>query len=349
MSRLKLRYAVAVIVFITVTAFAAAQRVQLTLDTSEAEAVLALVQKRQRGDAITEADWTALFATEPYRRLKQRELSMKRTFTDEDFRNFVLSNELQQSAPALRDTLSRWKTVDLNAAANRVLPYLPDEARIRAKVFPVIKPRSNSFVFDLKNDPSIFLYVDPARSAAVFENTVAHELHHIGIASTDEQYQDKIAALAAGPKLAATYMGAFSEGLAVLAAAGGPEVHPHRFSAAADRERWDRDSANFASDLKRVEAFFRSLMSGSLAGEAAQKQAMEFFGEQGPWYTVGYKMAVMVEKRFGRATLIDCMRDPRQLLSYYNQAAQEQDPPGASLPRWSGDVLTAVGAARPAK
>lgn len=344
MGERKYSFVVAMVLLIsTLAAFAAEQRVELKLDTSEADAVLAMLDKRQRGEAITEGDWAALFATEPYRRLQERELSMKRTFTDEDFRAFVLSNDLLQRAQALRETLGRWKRADLKAAANRVLAYLPEEARIRAKVFPVIKPRTNSFVYDLKNDPTIFLYVDPAMSGEVFENTVAHETHHIGLASTDERYEADLAGLASGPKLAATYMGAFGEGIAMLAAAGGADVHPHRFSAAKDRERWDRDSENFASDLKRVEGFFRDLISGSLAGEAAQKKAMEFFGEQGPWYTVGYKMAAMVEKRFGRATLIDCIRDPRRLLLKYNQAAKEQDPAGTRLPRWSEDVLAAVG------
>jgi hypothetical protein len=36
-------------------------------------------------------------------------------------------------------------------------------------------------------------------------------------------------------------------------------------------------------------------------------------------------MAVIVEKRYGRATLIDCMRDRRLLLMRYNAAAQEMN------------------------
>jgi len=63
---------------------------------------------------------------------------------------------------------------------------------------------------------------------------------------------------------------------------------------------------------------------------------------QGPWYTVGYKMAVMVERRYGRAALIDCMRDPRLLLVRYNAAAQEMNArPGAGelLALWPLEVL----------
>jgi hypothetical protein len=41
------------------------------------------------------------------------------------------------------------------------------------------------------------------------------------------------------------WLGAFGEGFAVLAAAGGPAVHPHATGTAEDRARWDEDVANF--------------------------------------------------------------------------------------------------------
>jgi hypothetical protein len=50
-----------------------AERVQVKLDTSEAERVLAILAKRKQAQPITDTDWQALFATEPYRRLKERE------------------------------------------------------------------------------------------------------------------------------------------------------------------------------------------------------------------------------------------------------------------------------------
>jgi hypothetical protein len=42
------------------------------------------------------------------------------------------------------------------------------------------KPQIHSFVYDVRGDPAIFLYLDPEQPPAQFENTVAHELHHIG-------------------------------------------------------------------------------------------------------------------------------------------------------------------------
>jgi hypothetical protein len=72
--------------------------------------------------------------------------------------------------------------------------------------------------------------------------------------------------------------------------------------------------------------------------------AYSFFGVQGPWYTVGWKMAVTIERHFGRARLIACMLDPRQVLAVYNQAAAEQDRAGGEqLPLWSPELLRVLG------
>lgn len=71
--------------------------------------------------------------------------------------------------------------------------------------------------------------------------------------------------------------------------------------------------------------FFLQVLHGKLQGDAIHQKAFEFFGLQGPWYSVGYRMAAIVEKRYGRAALIACMRDRRLLLVRYNAAAQEMN------------------------
>ena len=57
---------------------------------------------------------------------------------------------------------------------------------------------------------------------------MAHESHHIGFAEAGRRYDAQIASLPEDARKAAAWMGAFGEGLAVLAAAGGPDVHPMR-------------------------------------------------------------------------------------------------------------------------
>jgi hypothetical protein len=154
--------------------------INVNIITDEAEAVLSVLAKKRAGQVITDDDWQRIFSSEGYTRLKKRELSMGRSFDDQDFRTFVLSDQLSTQAQTLAEILERWRRADATRAARLALAYLPKGAQIQAKIYPVIKPRQNSFVFDLDTDPAIFLYLDPMVNQAKFENTLAHELHHIG-------------------------------------------------------------------------------------------------------------------------------------------------------------------------
>src|ERR1043166_3329370 len=185
----------------------------------------------------------------------------------------------------------------------------------------MIKPRTNSFVWDVERDPAIFLYLDPDVTRAKFENTVAHELHHIGFASVR------------------------GSTATMLAAAGAPGIHPHAVSPPADRARWDKDLANFNRDVRTLETFFRDIMTRRLATpDTIRAVASTFYGVQGPWYTVGWKMAVVIEEAFGRAELIRCMTDPGLLLSRYNAAAAARNRTHAdTLALWSRELVAALG------
>jgi len=298
-------------------------RVNVHLVTDEAEAVLSILAKRKANQPLTDADWQRVFQSEGYTRLKKRETSMQRPFEDADFKTFVLSDSLAERAPALEQTLARWKRADATQAARLALAYLPKEARIRAKIYPVIKPKENSFVFDVKDDPAIFLYLDPAVSRPKFENTLAHELHHIGYGSAcpPKEVQEKINKLPPNEQKALRWIGAFGEGFAMLAAAGGPDIHPHAVSSRKERARWDKDVANFNQDVGKIEKFLWEIIEGKLTDDQIQQTGFSFFGTQGPWYTVGWRMAVLIEKTYGRAKLIECMCDPQKLISTYNEAA----------------------------
>jgi hypothetical protein len=320
-------------------------RVLFNLNTSEPDAVLAILQKQARSEVVADADWQRLFTCEPYVRLKKREASMSREFTDDDFRRFVLSDDLARRASDLQRTLDAWKKADLRAAASRILPYLPANARVKASVYPVIKPKSNSFVFETDSNPAIFLYLDPDQSPSEFENIVAHESHHIGYSDANKQYEERIKALPQNAQKAAEWMGAFGEGLAVLAAAGSTDVHPMRDFKPDQRVRWDQDMKFVDQQLIELNQFFLDVVNGSYANlEAADHVASTFFGYRGPWYTVGYEMGSLIEKRFGRAVLVECMANPRKLLAKYNEAATQQNAAGkeAKLPLWSPGLLKAV-------
>lgn len=321
---------------------APAADVQVVAD--EADAVLAIVARKKVDQPVAEADWQRLFASEGYVRLKKRDAGMGRPIEDADFRAFVLSDDLAARADSLAATLAKWRGADVSGAARRALAYLPAGAHIRAKVYPVIKPRDNSFVFEVKTDPAIFLYLDPSVAADKLENTVAHELHHIGYGGScpPPAVEKQIARLPQANRTALHWMGGFGEGLAMLAAAGGPDIHPHSVSKQEDRERWDRDVARFPEDLRKVESFFRDILAGRLDEEGAAKAAMPFYGEtQGPWYTVGWKMAAIIEKALGRDRLIESACDPRKLLATYNEAARKAG--DGKLPLWSEEVVREIG------
>jgi Putative zinc dependent peptidase (DUF5700) len=319
--------------------------VNVHLITDEAEAVLAILAKKKMNQAITEADWQRVFQSEGYGRLKKRETSLQRSFEDADFKTFVLGDQLAERTQSLEETLERWKHADISGAARLALAYLPKQARISAKIYPVIKPRTNSFVFEVKTDPAIFLYLDPAVSKEKFENTLAHELHHIGYGSgcPTKKVSDEISSWPQNKQVVMKLIGVFGEGFAMLAAAGSPDTHPHAVSSPEERARWDKDVANFNNDLKKVDRFFLDLLENRLTQEEAQKTAASFFGVQGPWYTVGWKMSVMIEKTFGRKKLIECICDHRKLLPLYNKAAakynrQAREP----LALWSESLLKTV-------
>jgi len=309
-------------------------RIALRIDGEEARAVLAYVA------SPGEPAWQRIAASDGYRRLVIRERAMHRTLDDGEMRAFALSPELAARAKPLADALAKWSTVDLDAIGNRVFAYLPREAKLAATVYPVIKPKPNSFVNFDDAGAAIFVSIDPEQTAEQFDNTIAHELHHIGFSSVNDPPCVGIHAVCT----ARTWTGAFGEGFAMLAAAGGPDIHPHHFSKPEDRERWDRDVANFDADVRVVEALLRNILEERLDDDGARARAGELYGIQGPWYTVGWVMAVAVERCQGRATLIGAMRRPWTLLARYNEAQSRC--PGPATATWSRDIVDAIMGAR---
>ncbi|HSI88944.1 MAG TPA: DUF5700 domain-containing putative Zn-dependent protease [Pyrinomonadaceae bacterium] len=323
----KIVLTIATALLVTIHAFADDQRVKVTIVTDQADAVLNILDKRAANKRSNSRDWRRLVNSEGYSRLKAREESLGREFTEQAFIEFLDSPELAARRTKLAATLRAWRKMNVTAAAERALAYLPRTATIRAKIYPVIKPRDNSFVFDIRNDPAIFVYIDPAVTPEQFENMLAHELHHIGFgtACPSPETTTQIEALSAPKQNVYRWTGAFGEGFAMLAAAGRPDIHPHEFSNADDRSHWDNDIQNFARDLRTVESFFTDILKETLTDDAIITKARSFYGVQGPWYTVGWRMAAEIESKFGRETLIDCFCDQRKLFETYNRAATDKN------------------------
>ncbi len=325
------------------------REVTVRVELDQAEAVIALLEQRARGVDPADADWRRLESATGYLRLKRRQESFGAEAFDSAFRAFVRSDEAVRRLPALREALVKWHGIDVAAAAERAQAYLPDGVVIEATIYPVIKRTPNSFVFELDTDPAIFMYVDPDRSAAVLENTLAHELHHVGSAACpDPAGADTLDAPA---QRVVNWLSAFAEGMAVLAAAGGPDVHPHASSSSDAWTVWERDVANFATDVTRIERFFRQILAGTLAEEEQRTRLFSFINTedvpQGAFYTVGWKMAALVERAQGREVVVRAVCDPRVLLAAYNDVARAHPRGDAEpLPMWSEQFLTAVGVGR---
>ena len=316
-------------------------QISLQLDSSEADQAILILDKERSRRPVTEQDWQRLFATLPYRELKAREASVGRDFTDDDFKAFLSSRDALAQLGTWKLTVAAMKRADMAAIGRRILEWLPPGASLRARVFPEIKPRPNSFVWQHKpGEPrAIFLAVQE-QSRDSFENTVAHELHHIGLSSLEARQEALLAGLPPPVKLAVGWLSAFGEGEAMLAAAGSAERHPHWEDDAVARARWDSDLMHFNADLKSVQSLMLDIANGKLTTDAeVQKAAEPFWGYQGAWYTVGYEMAALVEKRFGRKAFEECLIDPRLLLVRYNQVAKEANAEGASLEMWSPELM----------
>jgi hypothetical protein len=323
-------------------------RLDVRLDSGEAAAAIRILDKRLRGESATTSDWQRLFSSDGYQHLKEREASMGRAFTDSAFAAFLTSDSLLQRASALDHALPPLERLDVSAAAVRSLKYLPNGTRLRARLYLEIKPRTNSFVFTGRDStPSIFLYVDPDRSPAQLENTIAHELHHIGLNSAcpDPAFPNATPA----QRMLLTYLGAFGEGQAMLAAAGSPSVHPHATDDDTVQARWNRDVAHASTDVGELSRFFVSVLDGSMtSADSVRQQAVTYFGVQGPWYTVGWVMASTIEQELGRDALIGSLCEPTQFLARYNEAARRANAHGAALPVWSEDLVARLIALRAA-
>lgn len=317
--------------------------------SDEADAVIKILEKKEMNQEISEADWTAVFSSEGYIRLQKRERSLKRPFEDSTFRNFVLTDSIVKKRKAFIETLAKWKQADINEIAGYAFAYLPQGSRIRAKVYPVIKPRTNNFVFEYPDNPAIFLYLDPLASKKRFETILAHELHHIGFGggcSTKEE-ESKIAKLSPDMQKVINWLGSLGEGFATLAAAGSPDINPYAGIFAIELENWNKDISDYNTHLRTLEKFFTDLADGKLSEKEINEKGFSFFGvpgQSGLWYVVGWQMGVVIEKIYGREKLVEVICNKSSLLSTYNKAVKEYNKKyNVHLSAWSDELVKKIG------
>jgi putative zinc-dependent peptidase DUF5700 len=309
---------------------------RLRIVSDEADNALALATARDSQQV--DRSWKDLRGSEGYWALHLREAAMHGAFTDSSFLAFLRSDSMAARASAVRATLERWRGAGLSAAVRRAAAYLPPGTPFHATLYFEVKPRPNTFVFTTDSGPSIFVAVDTTVTAPALENELAHELHHIGYNAACASRMDT--SQAEPLKTVAHWMGAFGEGWAMLAAAGGPNVHPHATSDSAGRAVWDHDYANMSGDMRQLDRFFMNVFNRRLTPDSIDATAMSFFGTvQGPWYTVGYLMTRTVEVTDGHGRLLDLLCDPPGLVLTYQRIAGARDARGGNLPLWSDALI----------
>jgi hypothetical protein len=122
-------------------------------------------------------------------------------------------------------------------------------------------------------------------------------------------------------------MGAFGEGRAVLAA-GSPDVPPMADFPERDRILRGLEAERFIATLDHRNQFFLDIRS-----DLSNDEGSMFFGYGGPWYTVGYRMAVTIERQLGRPALVATLADLRNFVARYNESAvSENAKNGGHLP-----------------
>ena len=226
------------------------------------------------------------------------------------------------------------------------MKYLPAHVELKATVYLIVRKQTNSFVWDLPHNPAIFLWVGPDISAGEMATTLAHELHHVGLSGacqSDDSEMEEPVATARG------WLSGFGEGLAVLAAAGGPDEPTHPAEQTEIIESWNARQDSLEIDMQRVETFLTDVATGKVEGDEAQQRGMAFVNTdtvpQGPFYTLGWFMGATIERELGREAVIEATCDHGLLPSRYQQAARKANArgPAKRLPLWSEDVLAVLG------
>jgi len=313
----------------------------VVLVTDEADAVVSVAGRVERGDSIPARDYDRLFATQGFEHLQERSAKFGGPIARADFIAFVDSLGRSHRVDAYSAALARLEATNLASAARLAEAYLPAGTRIRARLYLEIKPAKNSFVFTGSDSlPPIFLAVQPGTTPAQATNTLAHELHHVGtqLACRGAQHPEG-ARVGAAPAKLLEYLTALGEGRAMLAAAGGPDKNPHAADDDSIQRRWNRDVGKAAADIAELSSFANDVLDGRItSADSVERRGNSYFGVQGPWYTVGWLMASTVERQLGRRALIATTCDPVAFLSAYNVAARHIGGRSAP-PLWPDSLL----------
>lgn len=226
------------------------------------------------------------------------------------FKDFLSDDHQIANYPGYKKSFKILKSINLSKVINQTRIYLPDKADINTEVIPLIKNKNNSFVHKFNDNMYLFLNLEPNILKERLINKLVHEFHHIGF---DDIYNPKeYKYLSRGAQQIIKWSNAFGEGLATLAAAGGPDFHPNKYNKEL-KTKWNKNIKKFNKDFRKIQKFFMDILNKKIkSNKEIYDRGFELMvnnGGQGSWYTVGWQIAVVIEKISSKWNLLNCMED----------------------------------------
>jgi len=318
--------------------------VSLNLITDEVEILIEILKRKDNNKPINKEQWDELFNSIGFKMLARRETEMNEGIDKSEFKEFVMNKIASDKYNHYKKSLEKLKSMNSDEIIKITKDYLPKNTELDTDIIPVIKPQKNSFIHRINDKLVLFLYLEPDILKEKMENKLIHELHHIGL---DYVYQNSdYSCLSKPAQKVIEWTNAFGEGFAMLAAAKGLENHPNKFDKDL-KSKWDENMGNFNKDFHKIQNFLLAILEGHFADD--QKlynrgfQLMTNNGGQGSWYTVGYQIAVIIEREAGREVLIECMKDLTKIYFQYNNLVEIYNKKrNEDLPKWNDKILTSL-------
>ncbi len=129
---------------------------------------------------VLDRHWMDLLTSEGHRLWKRRMQTVGQPVDDAEYARFLFSSKVGEQREEFRAALREWRSAHWEQAALRALDWLPENAKIVARVFIVLSPTATSFYHSEAENAAVFFALDAALSEPQRENLMVHELHHVG-------------------------------------------------------------------------------------------------------------------------------------------------------------------------
>jgi hypothetical protein len=337
---MKLSLPVALLFLLCYSICANAQDLQVHIDLSEAEAMLSAAKASRDNNQIGNAQLESILRTSA-----AKHLSGTHTLTADSIKRYAADTEISTQIDELQFSLREWRIASLQQIEHRVGQYLPSEGQISLTVIVVLAPGFTVAEFDTASiPPRVFVPLLPSMFHMRIETYVGEQVYLLASAIPAKALHPHYDQMTDSVRLAVGYTTEFRRGIALLAGDGSIGLHICATCPLAERQQWDNNLAEFSKDLLVLDKLLltTALAESDIEGQRLKLDAIDAV----QWQVVGYRMAVMIERHYGRKVVPNLVRDPRMLLELYNLAAAEDNANGLSdqpLPLWSHELIRLFG------